>query len=122
MTLKLSDRFTHNRDIKMFVEDDYVLGYVVVDSRMGAKVWPLYRGEIHVYTKDRKGKRVLNVFSTYEQGSPLNDIHMADPQGARFALIAAHAIGALDERARFKAASARRAAPAARKKKRKTKP
>lgn len=97
-----SDTFANSRDCTKYVEKDYVLGYVVVGEGRGggAKVWPIYRGEVHVNGKDRRGKPMRYVFSTYEQGMPLNGQYYEDPEGARLAVIASHAIAALDERER----------------------
>lgn len=96
---RLSKTFANSRDIQKIIQDDYVLGYVVIGaSKAGsAKVWPLYRGDVHVKTRTRSGKTVHHVFSTYEQGETLNGHHFEDPVGAQLAMIASSAISALEE-------------------------
>lgn len=102
MTMKLSKFFSSSKVIQKYIEEDYILGWVVVNGGRGGgpKVWPIFRGDVHVKTKTSRGKPITHIFSTYEQGQPLNGQHYEDPEGAALAGIAATAIATLEERSR----------------------
>ena len=95
---KLSERFANRRDCYKVVETDNVLGYVVSSGgrQSVATIYPLYRADIYV-----KAGKTWHIVSSYEQGDRLNDYTFhADYEGCTFAMIASHAVNALEERHR----------------------
>ena len=118
----LSKTFSHSGNVKKFIEKDYVLGYAVIGSSRvgGARVWPIYRGDVHVKTTDRRGQPLTHIFSTYEQGETLNGQLYEDPIGAQLAMIASMAISALDDMKRSRDYAKAEAKEKAKKAKRKS--
>ena len=118
MTTIKSPTFAHGKQVQKLIQKDYVLGYVVVAGGRGGgpRVWPIYRGDVYVKTKDRRGKPLTHVFSTYEQGENLNGQHYEDPVGSQLASIAATAIATLEEMKRARDYKAEAKTPTKRKK------
>jgi len=93
---KLSEHYTNRRDNYKVVEVDNALGYVVSGGSRGgaAGIYPLYQADIYL-----KVGKTWHIVSSYEQGARLNDYTFhTDYEGCTFAMIAAQAINALQER------------------------
>lgn len=115
MTRCLSKTFASDGKIQKHVIDDYPVGYIVSGGGRGggAYVRPLYRADITINTKDE-----ITVIASHEVGERLNGQYYEDGEGARLALIAHHAIAALEERARMRKIVAQEAETKKRRKKR----
>lgn len=95
---KLSDHFYNRSDCYKVVETDNVIGYDVSSGgpQSAAAIYPLYRADIHV-----KAGKTWHLVSSYERGERLNDFTFhTDYEGCTFAMIAAQAVAALQQRRR----------------------
>jgi hypothetical protein len=95
----LSERVRQTRDIKVYVDYERVLGYVVVSGSRGgtAYVAPIYHRDVHVKIRGKNGKVVTHIMSGYEQGNRLNGYSFNDDfHGCVHATAAASSIAALE--------------------------
>jgi hypothetical protein len=107
--MELTKYVRQTRDIKVFVDYEQVIGYVVVSGARGGAsyVAPLYRREIYVKVRGKNGKVVAHIMSGYEQGDRLNGYsYNEDYHGCAYADVAARAIAALEFSARLRVAQA----------------
>lgn len=102
MTARPSRTFRNSREIKKLVDEERVVGFVIIGNSKhgGATVSPLYEAQVFVAVRSRRGKPVTHVFTGYEHGDAYNGQYIDDPEGHALASVAAIAIARLEERVR----------------------